>query len=156
MISISVTGLRELDWRLRMLAVRIRTELPETMQTIAETMAEKARDEIGREKPSWPPLAASTVAEKRRHGWTGRISETDPLLRTGKMRSSIRGESDALIAEVRVDAPGLWQERGTTRKPTGARGYRPPRPFLRPALEEVSPAARALLAETMRLAIEEV
>ncbi|MGH7117979.1 MAG: hypothetical protein ACREFP_03130 [Acetobacteraceae bacterium] len=152
MMSIEMRGIRELDWRLRMTVARLRADLPEVMQEIASGVAADARARIGHYQLGWAPLAASTVREKTRHGYS---PPDNPLLRTGAMRRSIRGEGAALIAEVRADAPARWQEQGTTRKVVGQAGYRPPRPFMRPALVESVPMARRLLAEAFETAIKE-
>jgi len=166
MMAFEVRGFRELDWRLRMTVARLRSDLPATMQTIAEMAAEAARARIGHEWPDWAPLAESTVRQKRRLGYVGRISETDPLYRTGAMRASIRGEGDAMVAEVRANAPARWQELGTRdfrgRSPLQGRALQnsgmqgiPPRPFLRPALMATVPEAKRLLAEIFETAIQE-
>lgn len=149
MFTLSYRGLRELDMRLRLMVARLRSDLPETMTTIAKTAAADARSMIGQERPEWPALAASTVREKRRLGFVGRVSPTDPLLRTGAMRSSIRGEGDAMVATVRANAPAKWQEQGTSN------GHVPARPFIGPALKDAAPEALRLLAETFETAIRE-
>ncbi len=149
MMRFSVRGVRELDMKLRLMVARLRTDLPEAMQRIAEGTAKVAQSYIGHERPEWPPLAASTVREKERLGWTGRVSGTDPLLGSGAMRRSIRGEGDALIATVRVARPARWQEMGTKNK------HVPARPFLRPALRETAPEALKLLRETFETTIRE-
>jgi hypothetical protein len=96
---------------------------------LARTMAVEY---IGHELPSWPPLAASTVAQKQRLGFVGRVSATDPLLRTGEMRDSIAAE--VVPYAVVVGSPldkAMWQELGTSRIP--------PRPFLALAMQSAAP-----------------
>ncbi len=146
MMSISVTGLRELDWRLRMIVARLRAELPGVMQAIAEGVAEDARSRIGSYQFGWPLLAASTVREKQRLGYS---PPDHPLLRKGAMRRSIHGEGDALLATVTADAPARWQEGGTRNK------HVPGRPFLKPAMRAAVPEVKRLLAETFETAIKE-
>lgn len=82
-----------------------------------------AKDLIGQQLTTWPALAAATVAEKQRLGLTGRVSATDPLLRTGELRDSISHVVDGRRAVVGSDDPvAIYQETGTSRMP--------PRPFL--------------------------
>lgn len=145
MITLSTSGFRELDWRLRMIVARMRAELPSTMQTIAEGVAVDARRRIGSYQFGWPRLAASTVREKTRLGFS---PPDKPLLRSGRMRRSIHGEGDALVALVTAEAPARWQEQGTRR-------HLPARPFLKPALIESVPEAKRLLAEVFETAIRE-
>ncbi len=133
MMRFSVRGVRELDTKLRLIVARLRTDLPEAMQRIAEGTAKVAPSYIGRE----------------RLGWTGRVGGTDPLLGSGAMRRSIRGEGDALIVTVRAAPPARWQEMCTKNK------HVPARPFLRPALRETAPDALKLLRETFETTIRE-
>ena len=85
-----------------------------------------------------PALAPSTVAQKQALGFTGRISATDPLYRTGTMRDSIEGVAEGFTAVVgSSDKVALWQEMGTLR----TTGNIPPRPFLGLAMSRVYPVA---------------
>lgn len=100
----------------------------------AELMAEAARGFIGHEQGpvsitspvpfymgAWEPLAASTMAEKRRLG----IDAQDgaPLYRTGQMKISIRAGVVGLTGVIGSDdEAALYQEMGTATIP--------PRPFL--------------------------
>jgi phage gpG-like protein len=82
-----------------------------------------AQDMIGAEIAEWPPLADSTVAEKQQLGFTGRISPTDPLYRTGELRTSIKAEVDGNRVVLGSDDPvALFHEFGTANMP--------PRPFI--------------------------
>jgi hypothetical protein len=106
--------------------------LTETMEAVAV----EARACIGHEMPGWPALAPSTVAEKERLGYTGRLSPTDPLLRTGEMRESISASVDAATLTGVVgstDPVAIFQELGTERIP--------PRPFLSTAMLGAEPVA---------------
>jgi len=145
-MSFSVRGVRDLDMRLRLIVARLRSELPEVMQGIAQGIAADARGRIGSYQEGWPKLAASTVKEKTRRGYS---PPDKPLLRTGVMRRSIHGEGDALVAIVRADAPAKWQERGTRNK------HVPARPFLKPAMRAAVPEAKRLLTETFETAVRE-
>ncbi len=98
-----------------------------------------ARDMIGEEIPDWADLAASTVEEKQRLGFTDRISPTDPLYRTGELRASIRSVVDGSRVTLGTDDPvGEWQEFGTQRMP--------PRPFIGPAVHNDYRDAAELIA----------
>ena len=84
----------------------------------AEIIQHEAQHRIGRENNEWPPLAERTVAEKARLGYTGRISATDPLYRTGELRASIEVSVDGHRAVVGThDKVALFQEMGTSRIP---------------------------------------
>jgi hypothetical protein len=106
--------------------------LTETMEAVAV----EAKAYIGHEMPGWPALAPSTVAEKERLGYTGHLSPTDPLLRTGEMRESISAEVDAVTLTGVVgstDPVAVFQELGTP--------HIPPRPFLSTAMFGAQPVA---------------
>ena len=108
---------------------------------VTVAVATEAKALIGHENPEWAPLAPSTIDEKSRLGFTGRISATDPLYRTGEMRESIEGAAEGLTGVVgSTDKVALWQEMGTLR-PTGSI---PPRPFLGLAMSRVYPVADRL------------
>jgi hypothetical protein len=102
---------------------------------LTETMAVEY---IGHEL--WKPLAASTVAEKTRLGYVGHVSATDPLLRTGSMRGSIRVLVEGLTEVVGSgEKVALWQEMGTHKIP--------PRPFLAKAAINSLPHAKDVFGE---------
>lgn len=94
---------------------------------------------IGHEMQEWAPLSDATmegfmhpygfwIKGKRELGYTGHESPTDPLLRTGHMRDSIRAEASDSQAVVGSDSQvAVWQELGTHNPLTGDI---PPRPFL--------------------------
>lgn len=120
--------------------------LPGMERVVGELMVENAqmsKDMIGHEDNGWAPLAESTVREKARLGFVGRISATDPLLRTGHLRDSIEpvvhsnGFSEA-VGEVGTDVPYAADlEMGSK--------HTPPRPFLSPPFMTMEPrAAKAL------------
>jgi hypothetical protein len=91
------------------------------------------QDYIGHERKEWPPLARSTVDYKRQHGYTGKVSATDPLLRTGLMRDSVEGGAEGLTGVVGSNDPvAVYQELGTSKIP--------PRPFISSAMMESIPA----------------
>jgi phage gpG-like protein len=107
----------------------VRPRLESDLAKIGELTATMAAEYIGHEMPEWPPLAASTIAEKESLGYTGQVSPTDPLLRTGEMRDSIKVEVEGLeMAVGSTDPVALWQEIGTDGR--DGKGAIPPRPFL--------------------------
>ena len=121
---------------------RLAEELAVGVRTFGLEVAATARGLIGHELPIWPPLADSTIAEKTRLGYTGRLSATDPLLRTGGMRDSIDSVSEGLTTVVgSADPKALWQEMGTHK----ASGAIPPRPFLATAMVQSLPRAAEIL-----------
>lgn len=92
--------------------------LPAAVKEITVNAAEQAKNLIGRENFWWEPLARSTVREKRRLGYTGRVSPTDPLFRTGQMRESIEPVARGLTGAVQSDDDVmLYQDQGTKNIP---------------------------------------
>jgi len=71
--------------------------------------------------PSWPPLAESTLVQKRKKGYSG-----TPLIRTGNLRQSFRpfstNDTAGVGSEVRYSQ---YHETGTSRLPQ--RAMLPPR-----------------------------
>lgn len=114
---------------------------PGMLRVVGELMEENAtlsKDMIGHELPIWPPLAPSTVVEKERLGYTGRVSATDPLLRTGQLKDSIEPVVHAGLGEVTGEVGtdvryAADLEMGTSRMP--------PRPFLSPPFITMEPRA---------------
>ena len=112
------------------------------LRKAATLIKDEAQALVGTEDPSWAPLADVTVAEKERLGYVGKVSATDPLLRTGELRDSIQvrsvGPQRAVVAS---DDPVLaYQEFGTSRIP--------PRPVLGAVLFRSKEAICAVLGET--------
>ena len=115
---------------------------------LAQTMAVEY---IGREMPEWAPLSDATlygfrhplgfwIPGKVSLGYTGQVSGTDPLLRTGKMRDSI--EVDVTDLKLVLGSPYkvvLFQEMGTHNPLTGDI---PPRPVLALAMKNSLEHAR--------------
>jgi len=132
------------------MAKRVPIEIANVAELTGLSAKAKARSLIGQERPEWPPLADVTVEEKTRLGYVGRVSATDPLLRTGEMRDSIEFEV--------LEAPGTGvsvaiysnNEKAVIHELGG--DYVPPRPFLATALHEELP----LLSERFSLAAEQV
>ncbi len=90
-------------------------------------LVEHAKDAIGMEQDAWPALADSTIEQKQRMGWTGRVSATDPLLARGELRSSISStEDDSGVTLGSTDPIAPFHEHGTDRMP--------PRPFIEPTM----------------------
>ena len=123
-------------------AKRVGPELTASTTVLLEAAVVEAKAMIGHELEEWPSLAPRTIAEKQKLGYTGQVSETDPLLRTGQL-----GDSIGLGVEARVDGAegmigsedivALYQEMGTA----AAEHPIPPRPFLAPSV--VSAEARS-------------
>ena len=108
-------------------------ELNAGLEVCARLIEKTAKDEIGHYQPetepfpAWAPLADSTVREKTRLGYVGRLSADDPLYRTGEMRDSIEHRTGELETEIGTDSTiAPYHEFGTEKMP--------PRPFLGPAL----------------------
>jgi hypothetical protein len=121
-------------------AVRCHEELEIDLAKIGELTSTMAAEYIGNNMAGWPPLAASTVAEKAAKGYP----VPAPLLRTGAMRDSIKAEVDPFALELVVgstDKVAVYQEMGTSR------GI-PPRPFLGLAMSNSLEHAQEALGET--------
>ena len=108
-------------------------EVNSGLDLCARLIENTAKEEIGHYQaehgpfPAWAPLADSTMREKTRLGYTGRLSADDPLYRTGEMRDSIEHRTEDLEAEIGTDSEiAPYHEFGTSKMP--------PRPFLGPSL----------------------
>lgn len=125
-------------------------ELPNTyaaaMRAGAVAVQDDAKERIGHYQAGWDTLAPSTIADKRRQGFTGPLPGGDggdnPLLRTGEMRDSIGCWSSPreFIVGSTSDVM-LWQEFGTTTIP--------PRPVLGPAMMHTMPFAVKVLGRAV-------
>src|SRR5258708_4156170 len=103
-------------------------EIERGLAEVGEVTAKLAQNYIGHEHHEWPPLAASTIADKEAHNF----AVPRPLLRTGHLRDSIKAEVDVIDYTVVVgsnDHKAAWHEFGTRRMP--------PRPFLSMAMLSV-------------------
>jgi hypothetical protein len=95
----------------------IKVEQNAGMKVAGDMLARSAKDMIGHEG-LWQPLADSTVEEKRRLGYAGQVSETDPLLRTGQVRDSIASTTgEAVIVLGATDPIAKLHEDGTMHMP---------------------------------------
>lgn len=113
----------ELAKMLERSADRCRPALEADLVKIGGLTQAMAAEYIGHELPEWKPLAASTIEQKRRLGFAGQVSATDPLLRTGALRDSIKVEHEGLeMAVGSALKEAAYQEVGTSRVP--------PRPYL--------------------------
>lgn len=84
------------------------------LEKAAQLVEKTAKERIGTEYEDWPELAASTLDEKARLGY----SIPDPLLRTGDMRESIEHHTEIHEAEVGSNEDkAVWHELGTSRMP---------------------------------------
>jgi hypothetical protein len=121
-----------------------------TLTAAAERMQADARAMIGTEPDIWPALATATIAEKARQGFTGHVTATDPLLRTGALRQSITADADADGITLASDSDLMpYFENGTDRMP--------PRPVLAPTMaahaEEIAHAVAGSVSEALRSAL---
>ena len=109
------------------------------LQEAGQLFEATAKDMIGEEIPRWADLAESTVEEKQRLGFVGRVSATDPLLRTGELRSSIHASVEGnRVVLGSTDPVAEYQEWGTSRMP--------PRPFIGPTVHNQEREAADLIA----------
>jgi len=120
---------------------RVKADLARDAEIIGEAQVKIAKEMIGHENDGWAPLAASTIADKKRKGY----AVPAPLLRDGTMRESIESKVEANATGVEIDVGSdskiaLYQEIGT---PTI-----PPRPFLATSAVKVIPLAEKTLGET--------
>jgi hypothetical protein len=131
----------ELAKMLESAAARATPALEVALAKIGGHTAVMAAEYIGHELAEWKPLAPSTVEQKTRLGYVGNISATDPLLRTGANRDSIKVEVEGLEMAVGSDRKEfLWMELGTSRVP--------PRPSIALAALRSIPYAEEVLGET--------
>jgi hypothetical protein len=115
-----------------------------------------AAETFGHEMPMWEPLSQATlqgfkhpygfwIRGKIELGYTGHISATDPLLRTGATERSLAVVVEGLT--MAVGSPSkimLYQEMGTHNPLTGDI---PPRPVLGPAMIGALPHAGDVFGE---------
>lgn len=128
MFSVRMTRVTALR-RLERLPQRIGAEMAGATEDISKRMKRTARGYIGQERTTWAPLAARTVREKTRLGFTGRVSPTDPLLRRGTLKESIEGHSEPMKSIVEsADPVAGFQELGTRGWHGGQ--HVPPRSFI--------------------------
>lgn len=120
--------MRTFTEKMREAAARMPAVKLAALRKAGEMVRDEAKGLIGTEDQAWAPLADSTVEEKQRLGYVGKVSATDPLLRTGELRASIQvGEVTPEHVTVGSDDPiAAYQEFGTTKIP--------PRPFIGTAL----------------------
>jgi hypothetical protein len=123
---------------------------------VGEHTRTMAAEYFGHEMPMWEPLSQATlkgfrhpygfwIKGKQELGYTGHISATDPLLRTGATERSLGVKVEGLT--MAVGSPSkimLWQEMGTHNPITGDI---PPRPVLGPAALASLPYAAEVFGE---------
>lgn len=129
MMKLEVVGAERLIARVHWARLALkRREVPLAVRETVTDGAMAAQNLIGRENYFWAPLARSTVREKRRLGYFGQVSETDPVLRTGALRRSVRPISRGLSGLVASKSPiARYQDQGTRTIPA--------RHFLLPGLK---------------------
>lgn len=138
----------ELAALLRDAQERIVPELERVVTAVTVDAARRARAYIGQERPEWPPLADSTVADKTALGYVGHVSPTDPLLRTGEMRESIEGNVEGLVGTTGSnDRKALWQEFGAHGTGPNRAGELPPRPFIGLGMQHAAEASEGLMLD---------
>jgi hypothetical protein len=87
---------------------------PMIVEKACQIVQKKVKATIGRDNEMWPPLAASTIADKQGHGFP----TPKPLLRTGELRDSIEYTVHGLEGAVGSNDPvAVYQELGTSRIP---------------------------------------
>lgn len=135
---------------------RVEGEKVRALARIGDHARVMAVEYFGHELPQWEELSSRTmygfrhpygfwIKGKEELGYTGQVSGTDPLLRTGKTRDSVRAESDASEMVLGSDENTmLWQEVGTHNPLTGDI---PPRPVLALAMSRVRPYAEDVFYE---------
>jgi HK97 gp10 family phage protein len=93
-------------------------------------------------EPEWPALSENTIARKARGGYLGQVSSTDPLLRTGELKNSIRGRTFGLVGILGSNSGvANHHEFGTSRMP--------PRPFIGPAMKQAVAESDDLVRSTL-------
>lgn len=104
------------EWaaQLKAAAAACRPELEATLLVEMVRMGQEAAEMPGKEQGHWPPLAAATLYEKARLGY----EIPAPLLRTGVLKGSIRGEVSGLEGAIgSTDVKAVYHEFGTSRMP---------------------------------------
>jgi len=115
-----------------------RPQLAVGLDKVGELAQTLAASYPGHERSEWPPLADSTIEDKKDHGWP----VPSPLKRTGEMADSIEKELDAVNLEVAIgskEMKAVWQEMGTP--------HIPPRPFLALGMKNALPYAEDVFGE---------
>lgn len=112
---------------------------PKIVERACQIVQKKANAAIGKEHELWPALAASTIADKKAHGFP----TPKPLLRTGELRDSIEYTVAGLEGAVGSNLDrALWLEMGTSKMP--------PRSYLRSsAIASEDKIARMAAAATV-------
>jgi phage gpG-like protein len=135
---------------------RIEPEKVRALARLGDHAQQLAVHYIGHEMPEFAPLSEATmegfvhpygfrIPGKRELGYVGHESTTDPLLRTGALRDSIRAESDDHRMVVGSNSQiAVYQELGTHNPLTGDI---PPRPFLALALRNSTDYAEEVFYE---------
>ena len=109
------------------------------LKRAADLVVKEARGAIGTYKFGWPPLAASTVAQK---------GKDTPLLRTGALKNSIEGTViSSEEAEAGSNDPKIkWHELGTTKMP--------PRSVMGEAAKRKEAEVHAILGDHFKMALK--
>ena len=118
-------SIRQFANLLSTIAAQVSHEEKQAKMHAAEAMVKTAKEMVGSEGNGWPPLAESTIAEKERLGYTGHVSATDPLLRTGEYRDSFS------VTEGPPTQFGTTDENAAVHEFGNA--HEPPRPVVGPA-----------------------
>jgi len=99
---------------LRYAAGSCRVMIEITLKAEMHRLGEIAAGYPGHERAEWPPLAQSTIDDKISGGYP----VPSPLLRTGAMQSTIRGEADGFVGIVgSTDPKAVYHEFGTSKMP---------------------------------------
>ena len=113
--------------KLAAVAIAMDRRQPELLENIGKRVEEEAKSAFGQDnwepgapfETPWADLAEPTQDFKERHGWTGRVSQWDTLLRSGRTRDTIRhavlGDNKVVVGS---NSPIMQMlELGTTRMP---------------------------------------
>lgn len=73
---------------------------------------ENFRKEVDPYNSKWAPLSPATIADKKRKGYP-----LDKLLRTGKMKRSLKVITTGKTLRIEIDFPAQFHQRGTRRMP---------------------------------------
>lgn len=122
------------------------------LEAATKLIQKHAKSKIGEYQPEaypfapWQDLAPSTITEKQRLGYTGQVSEDDPLLRTGEMRESIERSVGLTSGFVGSNSDVMvWQELGTR--------HIPPRSVLGGAAVEKADEVAEIVGEAVMIAL---
>lgn len=126
-------------------AARLPLELAKVVEFTGFDACEIAHDMIGVLQPDWPPLADSTMADKKKLGF--QPPDYDPLLRGDTLKESFEWGANGFQAYLTSSDPVMFfHEWGTAAMP--------PRPVIGPAMLEAAAIAQAALGTVAKEMLE--